>query len=95
MTQIDETTARLNTHEAVCAERYAGLENRMHIIDQRFDKLEAEVKDLKDTTMTSLGEIKTLIESKQNASAQKFIAIAGTIITSLAGLILYLITHAK
>ena len=45
--------------------------------------------------MTSLGEIKTLIESKQNASAQKFIAIAGTIITSLAGLILYLITHAK
>ena len=95
MTHIDETTARLNTHEAVCAERYAGLESRMHIIDQRFDKLEAEVKDLKDTTMTSLSEIKTLIEAKQNAGSQRAIAIAGTVITSLAGLILYLITHAK
>ena len=95
MTQIDETTARLNTHEAVCAERYAGLESRMHVIDQRFDKLEAEVKDLKDTTMNSLSEIKTLIEAKQNSSMQKIIAVTGTIITSLAGLILYLITHAK
>ena len=95
MTQIDETTARLNTHEAVCAERYAGLESRMHVIDQRFDKLEAEVKDLKDTTMTSLSEIKTLIEAKQNSSMQKIVAVTGTIITSLAGLILYLITHAK
>ena len=95
MTQIDESTARLNTHEAVCAERYAGLESRMHVIDQRFDKLEAEVKDLKDTTMNSLSEIKTLIEAKQNSSMQKIIAVTGTIITSLAGLILYLITHAK
>ena len=67
----------------------------MHVIDQRFDKLEAEVKDLKDTTMTSLSEIKTLIEAKQNSSMQKIVAVAGTIITSLAGLILYLITHAK
>ena len=93
MTQIDETTARLNTHEAVCAERYEGLQARIHSIDLRLDKLEAEVRDLKGLTMNSLGEIKTLIESKQNAGSQKFIAIAGTIITSLAGLIIYLITH--
>jgi hypothetical protein len=29
MTQIDETAARLNSHEAVCAERYAGINARL------------------------------------------------------------------
>lgn len=33
MTTIDETEARLNTHEAVCAERYAGINARLRRIE--------------------------------------------------------------
>lgn len=33
MTSIDETEARLNTHEAVCAERYNGINARLKRIE--------------------------------------------------------------
>ena len=33
MTSIDETEARLNTHEAVCAERYSGINARLKRIE--------------------------------------------------------------
>ena len=48
MANIDSTDARLSIHEAVCAERYAGLDRRMTNIDEKFNKLEGEVKDLKE-----------------------------------------------
>lgn len=36
MTTIDETEARLNTHEAVCAERYEGINARLKRIEGWF-----------------------------------------------------------
>lgn len=36
MSDIDETEARLNTHEAVCAERYMGINARLKRIEGWF-----------------------------------------------------------
>ena len=95
MSQIDETTARLNTHEAVCAERYLGLETRMNTLNDRFDKLESEVQDLKDSTAKGFNEIKELIEKRNNASHTALITASGTVIVSLIGFLGYLLTHIK
>lgn len=93
--QIDETSARLNTHEAVCAERYAGLETRMNTMNDRFDKLDAEVKELKSSTTKGFNEIKELIERRNNASHTALITASGTVIVSLIGFLGYLLTHIK
>ena len=95
MSQIDSTDARLTTHEAVCAERYAGIEDKMTQIDKRFDKLENDVKELKASTTRSFVEIKELIEQKQSGSQQALITAAGGIIISLIGFLGYLLTHLK
>lgn len=95
MTQIDETTARLNTHEAVCAERYAGLDSKMRTIEERLDKLEIDVKELKTSTSKGFADIKELIEKRNNASHTALITAAGTVIVSLIGFLGYLLTHIK
>jgi len=95
MKQVDSTDARLTTHEAVCAERYAGIEDKMTQIDKRFDKLENDVKELKASTSRSFVEIKELIERKQSGSQQALITAAGGIIISLIGFLGYLLTHIK
>lgn len=94
MSQIDTTAARLNTHEAVCAERYLGLDNKMRTIEDRLDNLEIDVKDLKSSTSKGFNEIKDLIEKRNNSSHTALITAAGSIIVSLFGLIGYIITHA-
>jgi predicted nucleic acid-binding Zn-ribbon protein len=95
MTQIDETTARLNTHEAVCAERYGHLESKMKTIDERLDSLEAEIKEIKTSTSKGFSEIKDLIEKRNNSSHTTLISTAGTIIVALIGFLGYLIMHGK
>lgn len=93
VTQIDETAARLNTHEAVCAERYLGLDNKMKTIEERLDKLEVEFKSLKNSTTQGFSEIKDLIEKRNNSSHTALITAAGGVIVSLIGLLGYLLTH--
>jgi hypothetical protein len=93
MSTIDTTEARLNTHEIVCAERYKGIELRMGIIDERFDRLESEVKSIKETTNKGFTDIKDLIEKRNNSSHTALITAAGTVIVSLIGFLGYLLTH--
>mgnify|MGYP003705059541 CR=1 FL=1 len=40
MTEIDQTEARLNSHEAVCAVRYEGIEVQMRGVNARLKRLE-------------------------------------------------------
>ena len=93
--QVDSTDARLNTHEAVCAERYAGLEEKMTQIDKRFDKVEDDIKEIRAETSQGFKEIKALIERRQGGSHQAIITAAGTIIVALIGFLGYLLTHIK
>ena len=93
MTTIDSTEARLSTHEAVCAERYAGLDRRMTNIDEKFAKLESEVKDLKESTTKGMSEIKNMLQNAKDEKFKVVVTVAGTIIVGLLGTMGYLITH--
>jgi septal ring factor EnvC (AmiA/AmiB activator) len=95
MNQVDSTDARLNTHEAVCAERYAGLEDKMTQIDKRFDKVEEDIKEIRSEASQGFKEIKALIERRQGGSHQAIITAAGTIIVALIGFLGYLLTHIR
>jgi uncharacterized protein YoxC len=95
VSQIDETTARLNTHEQVCAERYKAIEGRMDTIETRVDAISTDVKELKQTNDRQFNEIKALIERRQSGSHQAIITAAGTIIVALIGFLGYLLTHIK
>lgn len=95
MSTIDSTDARLSTHEAVCAERYAGLDRRMTNIDEKFNKLESEVKDLKDTTAKGMSEIKSMLTTAKDEKFKTLVGATGTIIVALLGVLGYLITHIK
>ncbi len=51
---IDPTEARLNTHEAVCAERYKGIQDQ-------FDGANARLKRLEKILISSVGFIVALL----------------------------------
>lgn len=53
---IDPTEARLNTHEAVCAERYKGIQDQ-------FDGANARLKRLEKILIGSVGFIIALLLS--------------------------------
>lgn len=53
---IDPTEARLNTHEAVCAERYKGIQDQ-------FDGANARLKRLEKILIASVGFIIALLLS--------------------------------
>jgi len=95
MSTVDSTDARLSTHEAVCAERYAGLDRRMTNLDDKFNKLETELKDLKDTTSKGMSEIKTMLQTAKDEKFKVMVTVTGTVIVSLLGVMGYLITHIK
>lgn len=92
---IDLTDARLSTHEEICSLRYAGIEEKMTQIDKRFDKVEADIKEIKTDSAKGFKDIKELIERKQGNNSQAIITAAGTIIVALIGFLGYLLTHIK
>ena len=95
MSQIDATEARLSTHEEICALRYKALETRMDSIETRMDSLSSDVKELKDTTAKSRGEIKNLLTQAKDEKFKTMVTVAGTIIVALLGTMGYLITHIR
>jgi septation ring formation regulator EzrA len=95
MSQIDATEARLNTHEILCAERYKGIEIRMDNIEQRMDSISQDVKELKEATAKSTGEIKNMLTNAKDEKFKVMITATATIIVSLLAMLGYVITHLK
>ena len=95
MTQIDSTEARLTTHELVCAERYAGIETKMTQIDKRFDRIEEDIKEMRNSSSKGFAEIKELIEKRHNSSHTAIITAAGGVIVALIGFLGYLIVNVR
>lgn len=93
MSQIDSTEARLNTHEQICAERYRGIELRMTNIDDRFDRLESNVEDIKNTTTKSLSEIKSMLSAAKDEKFKVMITSTATVIVSLLAMLGYIVLH--
>ena len=93
MSQIDATDARLTTHEEICALRYAAIEVQMKNIDDRFDKLETDIKELKDSNGKNMSEIKAMLIAAKDEKFKTMVTVAGTIIVALIGMLGYLVTH--
>lgn len=94
-TDVSREEQDLQTHVEICAIRYAGIQNQMKSIDERFDRVEAELKDLATSTNKNLGEIKTMLQGAKDEKFKVMVTVAGTIIVSLLGVMGYLITHLK
>ena len=95
MSQIDSTAARLNTHEAVCSERYLNLDLKMKTIEDRLDTLETDVKDLKTSNAKGFNEIKEMLGDARDEKFKTIITVAGTIVVALLGMMGYLLNHIK
>lgn len=95
MSQIDATDARLTTHEEICALRYAAIEHKMQMIDHRFDKIETDIKELKDSNSKTLTEIKGMLTSAKDEKFKVMVTVAGTVIVALIGMMSYIVIHLK
>lgn len=74
----------LEAHVELCAERYKNLEQKLETLDNRMDKIEALI-----------GEIKTAVAAVPNESNKTLIAIGTTIFGAIIGGIITLIVHIK
>jgi len=92
-TVVSREEQDLQTHVEICAIRYAGIETRMQNIDERFDRVEAELKDLAASTNKNLSEIKSMLTGAKDEKFKTIVTVAGTIIVALLGVMGYLITH--
>ena len=72
----------LALHVQLCEQRYLQLLNKFDQVDNKFDRIEA-----------MLVEIKTSIGSQQVEAYVKYLAGAGVAITALTGLVAHLLTR--
>jgi hypothetical protein len=84
MATTDIEKKSLEAHVEICAERYSNLEFKLENLDNRMDKLESHIVDIKD----SLGRVgvegnKTIITIG--------VSVFGIVLTALLGLIVHLI----
>lgn len=78
---VEEET-NLVLHTKLCAQRYEQITDRLNNMDERFDRVEA-----------TLVEIKNAITSETKDNYKMYLAWAGVIITTLIGATGYLLTH--
>lgn len=95
MTQIDKTKAQLDTHEAICAERYSQITERFSNIEVRFDRIENEIREIKDSNQSHFDDIKKLIGATESEKFKIMVGTAGTVIVGLLGLIGYIVINIK
>jgi hypothetical protein len=95
MTQIDRTKAQLDTHEAICAERYGHITERFVNMETRFDRIETDIREIKLSTQGHFDEIKRLISNQQNEKFKTIIVTAGSIVVGLLSLLGYIVVHIK
>lgn len=81
----------LATHVEICAIRYEGIQGKIDGIEQRLDKMEADVSALKSTMQTGFNDIKLLLEKQSNSRTIQIIATIGTVGAALLGTIGYII----
>ena len=75
----------LEAHVEICAERYSNLENKLENLDERMDKLEGHIVDIKDSiTKVGSDSSKTIITIG--------LSIFGVILTALLGVLVHFAT---
>ena len=85
---MSKTTAiekeNLEAHVELCAERYKNLEEKLHSLDTRMDKIEQLIT-----------EIKAAVAGAPNESNKTIIAIGATMLGAMIGGIVTLIINLK
>lgn len=75
----------LEAHVEICAERYSNLETKLENLDERMDKLEGHIVDIKDSIgKVSSDSSKTIITIG--------LSIFGVILTALLGVLVHFAT---
>lgn len=72
----------LSLHVDLCTERYHQLVSRLDLVDQRFDRLEHMLSEVRDS-----------VTGNQNQTLNRYLLWAGSIITVLLGVISGLVIH--
>lgn len=93
VTNIDATEARLSTHEQVCAERYKAIEAKFHTVDERMDRIEADIKELQASSSKNFADIKNMLTAAKDEKFKVIVGSASTVIVALLGMMGYLLTH--
>jgi len=74
----------LEAHVELCAERYKNLNEKLETLDNRMNKIE-----------TLIVELKQSVEKAPNESNKTIIAIGTTIIGAMIGAVITLVVHLK
>jgi uncharacterized protein involved in exopolysaccharide biosynthesis len=74
----------LEAHVELCAERYKNLEQKLETLDNRMDKIEVLI-----------GEIKQAVATAPNESNKTLIAVGTTVLGALIGGVITLLLHVK
>jgi len=84
-TQIEKES--LEAHVELCAIRYNNLESKLSNLEQRMDKLELHLVDIKNSlTNTALNAEKNVIDGNKQ-TINIFVTIGGVILAGLIGFI--------
>jgi hypothetical protein len=67
----------------------------MGMIDHRFDKIETDIKELKDSNSETLTEIKGILTKATDEKFKVMVTVAGSIIVALVGMMGYIVIHLK
>ena len=86
MSEFIETLAQEETdlalHSRLCAQRYQQITDRLSNMDQRFDRIE-----------TTLADIKQVITTNQYGNLKLYLSWAAGIITTMMGVLGFMISH--
>lgn len=84
MSTTDIEKKSLEAHVELCAERYATLENKLDNLEERMDKIETHIVDIKETIRTTASDNnKTIITIGTT--------FGGILLTGIIGLLVHLI----
>ena len=82
ITTLAQEETDLTLHSRLCAQRYQQITDRLSNMDQRFDRIE-----------TTLADIKQVITTNQYGNLKLYLSWAAAIITTLVGALGFVISH--
>jgi hypothetical protein len=91
------TTERdsLEMHVDICALRYAGIQDKMDTIDRRFDRIEIDIKEIKQAAQKNFDEIKSMLTAAKDEKFKTMITVAGSVVVGLLSLLGFIVYHLK
>lgn len=79
---LEQESTDLALHSKLCAQRYNQIIDKLDTVDERLDKIDAVLEEIKNSiARDEVGKYKT------------YLSWAGVVITSLLGLVIYFVKH--